>query len=335
MKNNIISIGLLAISSLSALANEVTLYTYRHYEADSALYEKFTQKTGIKVNIVKSKADALFERLKSEGSDCKSDLLVTSDAARLVKAKNLGLLQSVESSTLFTNVPANLRDEDNQWFGITVRARVIVYNKDKVKAGAITSYEDLTKPEWKGRVVARSSSNIYNQSLLASMVANKGSKEALLWALKLRKNMARKPQGSDRDQMRAVAAGLADAAIVNTYYIGLLANSQNTKDQEVASKIAVCFPNQDSTGTHINISGAGICKYSPNKANALKLLEFLTSVEAQSTFPKTTSEFPLSMKSDSPLILAWGKFKADNLKLSELGKHNATAAKLFNAANWE
>ena len=335
MKNQIISLGLLAISSLTILANEVTLYTYRHYEADAKLYEKFTADTGIKVNIVKSKADALMERLKSEGTDCKADLLVTSDAARLVKAKNLNLLQSAKSNKLEANVPSNLRDVDNQWFGITVRARVIAYNKDKVKAGEIQTYDDLAKPEWKGRILARSSSNIYNQSLLASMIANKGKREALLWALKTRQNMARKPQGSDRDQMRAVAAGVADAAIVNTYYVGLLANSDDPKDREVASKMGICFPNSETTGTHINISGAGICKHAPNKDNAIQLLEFLTSAEAQATFPKATSEFPLTMKSDSPLLLSWGEFKADTLDLSKLGEHNAEAAQLFNAAKWE
>ncbi len=335
MNTHPILISLLAISSLSTLASEVTLYTYRHYEADTKLYEKFTSDTGIKVNIVKSKADALLERLKSEGQDCPADLLITSDAARLVKAKDLNLLQQATSSTLEANVPDHLRDSHNQWFGITVRARVIAYNKSKVKAGEIKTYDDLTDPKWKGRIVARSSSNIYNQSLLASMIANKGNKSALLWALETRKNMARKPQGSDRDQLRAVAAGVADAAIVNTYYVGLLANSENPEDQDVANKIDICFPNQETTGTHINISGAGLCKYAPNKEGAIKLLEFLTSAEAQSTYPITTSEFPLTMKSDSSLLMSWGEFKADQLSLAQLGEYNAAAAKLFNAAQWE
>lgn len=323
------------VSSMLGASETVNLYSYRHYEADTELYKKFTQKTGIQVNVVKSKADALLERLASEGEACKADLLITSDAARLVKAKSMGLLQSGVSDSLLKQVPVNLRDPQNHWYGITVRARVIVYNKDKVKADDISSYMDLAQPQWKGRVLARSSSNIYNQSLLASMIANQGEKQALLWALNVRKNMARKPQGSDRDQMRAVVAGVADAAIVNTYYIGLLANSKNAKDREVASKIGVCFPDQKTTGTHINISGVGICKYAPNKKNALKLLEFLTSPEAQDTFPKTTSEFPLSMKSTSPLLQSWGEFKADTLNLEKLGIHNAKAAQLFTAAKWE
>lgn len=325
-----------SLMTISSFAEEVVnVYSYRHYEADKVLYSKFTEETGIKVNVVKSKADALMDRLKAEGDRSPADLLITSDAARLVKAKDLDLLQSGSSELLNAQVPANLRDTDGQWYGITVRARVLAYAKDKVKAGELKNYSDLTKPEWKGRVIARSSSNIYNQSLLASMIANNGKKEATLWALKVRQNMARDPQGSDRDQLRAVAAGVADVAIVNTYYIGLLANSEDAKDNEVAAKIAVCFPDQEGNGTHINISGAGICKNAPNKANAIKLIEFLTSPTSQQTFPLATSEFPLSLKSSAPLLKSWGAFKADDLSLEELGKNNTEAAKVFAAAKWE
>lgn len=331
----IASVFVLACSAQGVRASEVNVFSYRHYDADKTLYKKFTEETGIKVNIIKSKADALLQRLETEGDKSSADLLITSDAARLVKAKELGLLQSVKSEVLEKQVPANLRDSEGQWYGVTVRARVLAYAKDKVKAGELKSYMDLTKPEWKGRVVARSSSNIYNQSLLASFIANKGEKEAAAWALKVRKNMARDPQGSDRDQLRAVAAGVADVAIVNTYYIGLLANSSDEKDQAVASKISVCFPDQDEQGTHINISGAGICKYAPNKDNAVKLLEFLTGEEAQQTFPQVTSEYPLSLKATTPLIKSWGEFKADSLNLEELGKNNKSAAKVYQAVSWE
>ena len=336
MKKTLFTALALGFTAVNSLAEDVVnVYSYRHYEADTELYKTFTEKTGIKVNIVKSKADALLERLKSEGKESTADLLVTSDAARLYKAKQLGLLQAGSSETLLKQVPANLRDEENNWFGITVRARVIAYAKDRVKAGDLRNYDDLAQATWKIRVVARSSSNIYNQSLLASMIANKDEKSALLWALKVRKNMARDPQGSDRDQLRAVAAGVADVALVNTYYIGLLANSKDPKDVAVAEKIGVCFPEQDGNGTHINISGAGICKFSPNKENAIKLLEFLTSPEAQQAFPTTTSEFPLSLQSNVPLLKSWGTFKADTLNLSELGKNNTSAAKVFTAAKWE
>lgn len=313
----------------------VTVFSYRHYESDTELYKKFTEQTGIKVEVVKSKADALFERLKSEGDKSQADLIITADAGRLIKAKADGLLQAGSSETLNKQVPSNLRDSADNWFGITVRSRIIAYAKDKVKAGEIKSYDDLAKPEWKGRVVVRSSSNIYNQSLLAAMIANKGAKDATLWAIGVRKNMARDPQGNDRDQLRAVASGIADAAIVNTYYIGLLANSEDQKDRDVAAKLGVCFPDQDDHGAHINISGAGICKHAPNKEGAIKLLEFLTSKESQETFPKTTSEFPLSMESNVPLLKSWGGFKADSLNLEKLGEHNAEAAKAFAAAGWE
>lgn len=336
MRKTSIIFAILGITLMAGLAGEeVNLYSYRHYEADTALFDQFTEKTGIKVNVVKSKADALIERLQSEGSESPADLLVTSDAARLVKAKELGLLQAGGSELLSGQVPPHLRGSDKHWYGMTVRARVIVYAKGRVEEGQIKSYADLAKPEWKGRVLARSSSNIYNQSLLASMIANQGEKEALLWAMGVRKNMARDPQGGDRDQIRGVASGVADAAIVNTYYLGLMASSKDPKDIEVAEKVAICFPNQESSGTHINISGAGICKHAPNKANAIKLLEFLTSPGVQATFPNTTSEFPLSMESTSPLLKSWGSFKADDLKLEKLGEYNAKAGKLFVAAKWE
>ncbi len=313
----------------------LTVFSYRHYESDTELYKKFTEQTGIKVEVVKSKADALFERLKSEGAKSKADLVITADAGRLIKAKAEGLLQAGGSETLHKQVPTNLRDSEDNWFGITVRSRIIAYSKDRVKADEIKSYADLAQPEWKGRVVARSSSNIYNQSLLAAMIANEGPKAATKWAIGVRKNMARNPQGNDRDQIRAVASGIADATIVNTYYVGLLANSEDQKDRDVAAKIGICFPDQDGKGAHINISGAGICKHAPNKDGAIKLLEFLTSKTSQETFPKATSEFPLSMESSVPLLQSWGKFKADSLNLEKLGEHNAEAAKAFAAAGWE
>jgi len=286
MRAIITSLAAASLTITASLAEEVVnVFSYRHYEADTELYKQFTEDTGIKVNVVKSKADALIERLKTEGDKSTADLFVTADAGKLYQAKTEGLLQSVSSEILEKQVPQKLRDPENTWFGITVRARIIAYAKDRVKPDAIKTYSDLQKREWAGKIVARSSSNIYNQSLLASIIANEGEKNALLWALEVRNNMARNPQGSDRDQLRAVAAGVADVAIVNTYYIGLLANSEDPKDVAVAEKIGVIFPNQNGKGTHINISGAGICKHAPNKDNAIKLLEFLTAEKAQQTFP--------------------------------------------------
>lgn len=329
-------IALLLTGSAIHAAEEVTVYSYRHYEADQKLYEQFTAETGIKVNTQKAKADALITRIQTEGDKSPADLFIAADVGRLVKAREEGILQPATSELLQKQVPAELRDSENFWTGFTVRARVIAYAKNRVKKGEITSYDDLTKPEWKGRVIARSSSNIYNQSLLAAYIANHGEAKGLQWARAVHKNMARQPEGSDRDQMRAVAAGIADACIVNTYYVGLLANSEDEKDRQVAEKIAICFPDQDGTGTHINISGGAVCKHAPNKENAIKLLEFLTSNKAQSTFSERTNEYPLIRENaTSELLKQWGPFKADPIKLDTIGKFRKAAAITFLKAGWK
>ena len=318
------------------IANEVTVYSHRHYEADDALYAKFTKQTGIKVNIVKASADALLERIKAEGKNSPADVLITADAGRLVRARDAGVLQPATSTKLAAQVPQNMRDADNHWHAFTVRARVLIYSKARVKPSELVSYEDLAKAKWKGRIVARSSTNIYNQSLLASIVAEAGMEKATAWATAVRGNMARSPEGSDRDQIRAVAAGIADVAIANTYYVGLLANSPNPKDREVAAKIGVFFPNQNGRGAHINISGGGVVKSAPNRNNAIRLLEFLTGPEAQGGFPETTYEYPLDISgTQSELLKSWGEFKADKLSLQTLGEKNADAVKIFARARWK
>ena len=334
MKKQILAL-LLGTTFAASAEGELNIYSQRHYDADKIVFADFTKKTGIKVNVVKGSADELVERIKSEGEKTPADILLTKDAARLVWADTEGLFQPVSSETLTKQVPAHLRDPENKWFGITQRARVLIYAKDRVKPEELTSYDDIVKPEWKGRIAVRSSSNIYNQSLLSSIIANKGEKEALVWAIKVRGNMARKPQGSDRDQIRAVAAGLADVAIANTYYLGVLANSEDPKDREVASKVAISFPDQEGNGTHVNISGAGVLKHSDNKENAIKFLEFMTSSAAQSVYPEKTYEYPLTLESTSALHKSWGTFKPDTLNLEELGKNNAKAVELFQAAKWE
>ena len=327
--------ALLPLSN-SAAAEEVNVYTHRHYAADDALYAKFTEQTKIKVNIVKAGADALLERIKAEGADSPADLLITADAGRLVRAKDAGVLQPATSDTLAKQVPANMRDAENYWHGFTIRARVLVYSKQRVKQSDLSSYENLADPKWKGRLLARSSSNIYNQSLLASLVAIGDKAQAAKWATAVRKNMARPPEGSDRDQMRAVASGIGDVAIANTYYVGLLADSADPKDREVAAKIGVFFPNQNGRGAHINVSGGGVVKSSKNRANAIKLLEFLTGPIAQAEFPKTTFEYPLDIAAtDSELLSSWGMFKADALPLQKLGEHNSDAVRIFALAGWK
>lgn len=314
----------------------LTVYSYRHYESDDALFTMFTEQSGIQVNVVKTKADTLLERIKAEGDQSPADILLTSDVGRLHMAKAEGILQPTQSSVLQERIPSHLRDPENHWFGFTQRARVIVYAPDRVKASELSTYEALAAPEWRGRLLIRSSSNIYNQSFLASMIHAQGEAAALAWATQIRKNMARSPQGSDRDQMRAVFKGLADVALVNTYYVGLLQNSDNPKDREVGHGLKIFFPNQGAQGTHINVSGAGIVSSAKNINAAVAFLEFLASDTAQQTFPATTYEYPVVAGIPwSSQQKAWGDFKADTVNLEQLGKHNSQAVRLFNTAGWE
>jgi iron(III) transport system substrate-binding protein len=320
---------------LPMTVNALTVYSYRHYESDQRLFELFTEKTGIPVEIVKAKADTLLERLKAEGMDSNADVLITSDASRLAAADRADLLQPVESPLLREKVPAHLRDPDNKWFGFTQRARVLVYHPDRVRPSELSSYEALADPKWRGRLLVRSSSNVYNQSLMAAMIVANGSESALAWARGLVANMARPPQGSDRDQMRAVAKGLADVAIVNTYYLGLLQNSSLSADREVAEKLKIFFPNQSGRGTHINISGAAVTKACRHPEQALQLLEFLVSEQAQAIFPAATYEYSVLAGAPlSKLHAGWGPFKADQMPLSLLGDNNVAAVKLLNKAGW-
>ena len=317
-------------------SSELNIYTHRHYDSDKILFKKFTNLTGIKINVIKGSADQLIQRLQSEGKKSPADVLITVDAGRLVRAKNLGLLQPISSSILMRNVPEIMRDSEKFWFGLSVRARVIVYAKDRVKESELSTYEDLANPKWNGRIVVRSSNNIYNQSLLASIIKSNGTGEALDWARSVRGNMARKPRGNDRDQARAVASGVADLAIINTYYLGLLANSSNKKDVEVANKLKVFFPNQKGRGAHINVSGGAVTASSKNKKEAIRFLEFLTEIENQKIFSESNYEYPLDYKNATGGIFSeWGKFKADKMKLSILGLKNSEAVKLFDIAGWE
>ena len=344
MRSNFINMNLSKlllplVSTLAAgflSAAEITLYSHRHYESDDALYKKFTDKTGVKVNVVKAGANELIERLKTEGKNTKADIFMTADAARLHIAKTAGVLAPVESDVLSKRIPAHLRDKDNQWFGFTMRARIIAYAKGRVKPSELSTYEALAGRQWRARVLARSSSNVYNQSLLASIIANNGRTKAKDWARAVRKNMSRPPQGSDRDQMRTVVKGLGDVAIVNTYYVGLLANSKDASDRKVAKSIGIFFPNQKGRGTHVNVSGGGLVKHSDNAVDAVKFLEFLASDEAQESFPGTTYEYPVVEGVEwSPLMKSWGKFKQDSLSLTRLGEENAAAVEVFNEAGWQ
>ncbi|MHB1127358.1 MAG: Fe(3+) ABC transporter substrate-binding protein [Bacillota bacterium] len=314
----------------------VNLFTTRHYDTDQLLFDLFSEQTGIKVNVVSSGADELIERIALEGVDTVADLLITADAGTLYKAKERELLQSVSSDLLFNNIPANLRDRDNQWIGLTKRARVIVYSLDRVDPSGLSTYEDLTNPKWKGKIVARTSGQVYNQSLLASFINIYGEEKAKEWAKGIVANMARDPEGNDRAQATAVVAGEADVTIMNTYYLGHMLNSANPEEQKVAQQVGVIFPDQNGAGTHINVSGIGLTKYAKNKENAVKLMEFLSSDKAQKLFADANFEFPANPTVEpSDWLKSLGEFKAQDINLSVLGENNSAAVKIFNEVGWK
>ena len=315
---------------------EITLYTHRHYDTDKAIFEKFSQETGIKVNVVKANADELIQKMESEGDQSPADVLITVDAGRLVRAKNKGLLQAVESEVLQQAIPAHLRDSENHWFGLTKRARIIAYDKNKVKPEELSTYEALTDPEWKGKILIRSSGNIYNQSLLASIIANNGRDEAKLWAAGLVRNLARVPKGNDRDQVKAILAGEGELAIINTYYLGKLLNSEDSTEVEAGNAVSIFFPDQEGRGTHINVSGIGVAKYAPNRESAVRFIEYLVSKEVQETFAEANYEYPVNPEAaPSALLDSWGAFKEDALPLSRLGEMNKEAVVIFDEVSWD
>lgn len=315
---------------------EVNIYTARHYDVDGLLYEKFTEETGIKVNVIEGKAGELIERIKREGESTPADLFITVDGGVLNNAKQEGILQPVESAVIDGQVPAELRDVDNQWIGLSTRARIIAYAKDRVTPEELSTYEDLTNEKWNGKVLIRSSTNMYNQSLLASLIALNGPEQAEEWAKGIVANMARDPEGGDRDQAKAVAAGVGDIAVMNTYYVGQLSVSEDPEEVKVAESIGVFFPNQETTGTHLNISGAGLIKHSQNKENAVKLIEFLTGVEAQSLVSEHNFEFPVNLDAELPeLLKSWGEFKAQEIDFAKLGEFNKDAVEMMDRAGWK
>ncbi len=317
-------------------SKEVNLYTARHYDVDDTLYAKFEEETGIKVNVIKGEADELLERIKREGDATQADVFLTADAGRLYRAKADGVLQAVSSDVLDNQIPANFHDKDNMWVGLTKRARVIVYNKETVKPEELSTYEALTEDNWNGRVLIRSSENVYNQSLLASFIELNGEEQAKEWAAGIVANFARNPEGGDRDQAKAIAAGIGDVAVMNTYYLGQMLNSEDPEEVKVAEGLGIFFPNQETTGTHVNVSGAGVVKMSKNKENAIKLLEFLSAPEAQGTFAEANYEYPVNESVEATELLnSWGDFKEQNISLSVLGDNNAKSILIFNEVGWK
>ncbi|MCC8358340.1 Fe(3+) ABC transporter substrate-binding protein [Salinimicrobium sediminilitoris] len=314
----------------------VNVYTHRHYEADQELFRMFEEKTGIDVQVVNANADELIQKMSMEGEQSPADVLITVDAGRLTRAKEQGLLQPIESEILENAIPSHLKDEDNEWFGLTKRARIIAYVKDRVNPEELSTYEDLASDKWNDKVLIRSSGNIYNQSLLASLIAHNGEEEATTWAEGMVENMARTPRGGDRDQVKAIVAGEGDLAVVNSYYIGKMLNSSDPEEAATAEKVRLFFPNQEGRGTHINVSGAGVAKHAPNKENAIRFIEFLASEEAQEIFANSNYEYPvLEGLEPAQTLQEWGEFKEDTLNLSVLGDNNKEAVLIFDEAGWK
>ncbi|GAA0351775.1 Fe(3+) ABC transporter substrate-binding protein [Bowmanella denitrificans] len=328
-------LGLSALAPVQA-AEEVNVYSARKEALIKPVLDKFTAQTGIKVNLITGNADTLLSRIATEGQFSPADILVTTDVGRLQWAKESNLLQSVQSDEIKGLVPQNLRDQNNQWFALTLRARPVMYAVDRVKPEELGRLEDLTDAKWKGRICVRSSSNIYNQSMVSALMEQIGEQATLAWAKGLVKNFARPPKGGDRDQIKAVAAGQCDIAIANTYYlIGMLGDADQSQ-VDAAKKVAVFWPNQQDRGTHVNISGAGVTKYAPNAENAKALLSFMLNKESQQWYAEHNGEYPVRQDVEiSDSLKALGKFKAESIPLEKVGARNADALMLMNKAGWK
>ena len=319
----------------AAPAAEVNVYSARKEALIAPILDAFSEETGVAVRLVTGNAGQLHERLLAEGRNSPADLFVTVDAGNLHRARQAGLLRPVRSDVLEAAVPARRRDPDGFWFGLSLRARILVYAVDRVSPDDLSTYEALADPIWSDRVLVRSSSNIYNQSLIASMIEARGTAATEEWARGLVANMARDPKGGDTDQIRAVAAGEGDVAIVNTYYYGGLAASADPADRAVAGATRPFFPNQGGRGTHVNISGAGVCAHAPNAAEAIALLEYLVGETAQAAFAALNHEIPVRAGAPSSDIVAgWGAFEMDDLPLAALGERNREAIELADRAGW-
>jgi iron(III) transport system substrate-binding protein len=318
-----------------ALAAEVNLYSARQEALIKPLLDRFTEQTGIQVNLVSAKDDTLIKRLESEGRNSPADLLLTADAGRLHRARELGVLAPVESAVLEQRIPASYRDPEGYWFGLSLRARPILYARDRVDPEALSTYADLADPRWKGRICIRSSDNIYNQSLVAARIATHGEAETEAWARGLVANFARPPRGGDRDQIKAVAAGQCDIAIANTYYLAAMLNDDQESERASAERLAVFWPDQDGSGVHVNVSGIGLTTAARNRGQALRLMEFLVSDEAQRWYADSNHEYPVVEGVEaSDTLKAWGTFKPDGINLSELGRYNADALRLMDRVGW-
>ena len=332
---HLLSIAFVLTGLSSAFADEVVnVYSARHYDTDMAMYERFTEETGIKVNLIEGSSDALIERIKSEGQFSPADMLITVDAGRLWRAEKEGIFQPVDSAVLSERIPAHLRHPEGEWFGLSKRARVIAHKKDMALPAGFGTYEALADEAFRGQVCMRSSGNIYNLSLMASLIDAHGAPAAEAWAKGVVANFARTPQSNDTGQLKAVASGECTITIANTYYLGRLMASTKPEDKALMANLEIVFPNQDGRGTHVNISGAGVTKYAPNRGNAIRFLEYLTSDFAQRLFAEGNNEYPISGPTTGP-VAALGEFKRDDLNVSVLGENQTEAVKVYDRAGWK
>ena len=332
---HLLSIAFVLTGLSSAFADEVVnVYSARHYDTDMAMYERFTEETGIKVNLIEGGSDALIERIKSEGQFSPADMLITVDAGRLWRAEKEGIFQPVDSAVLSERIPAHLRHPEGEWFGLSKRARVIAHKKDMALPAGFGTYEALADEAFRGQVCMRSSGNIYNLSLMASLIDAHGAPAAEAWAKGVVANFARTPQSNDTGQLKAVASGECTITIANTYYLGRLMASTKPEDKALMANLEIVFPNQDGRGTHVNISGAGVTKYAPNRENAIQFLEYLTSDFAQRLFAEGNNEYPISGPTTGP-VAALGEFKRDDLNVSVLGENQTEAVKVYDRAGWK
>lgn len=317
-------------------SKEVNVYSHRHYDTDKGIFKAFTDKTGIKVNVVQARANELAERLKSEGKNSKADVFITADAGNLEQVRVAGLFQSITSKEIEALSPKAWRGKNNEWFAISKRARILIASKERVAQGSIANYEDLSDSKWRGKVLVRSSSAVYNISLLSQMIETLGREQAKAWAQGIVENMARTPKGADRDQIRAVYAKEGDVAISNSYYLGHLLNSKDAKDRKAGESVYVIFPNQAGRGTHINVSGVGVLKNAPNKDNAIKLVEFLLSPEAQEMLTNGNFEYPVNPSvAPNALLESWGEFKVQEPDFESYYKNAKEALKIFDEVGWK
>ena len=330
-------LGTLFAAAVGTTADDqavVNVYSARHYDTDLKLYEDFTELTGIAVNLIEGNSDGLIERMVNEAEFSPADVLITVDAGRLWRAHQAGVFQAIESAVLDERIPAHLREPGGHWFGLSKRARVIVYNKDAGLPEGVSRYEDLADERLKGKVCMRSSGNIYNLSLLGSLIEHDGENLAANWANAVVANFHRPPQGNDTAQLRAVAAGECGVSVANTYYIGRLLGSEDPDDRAVIEALGMLFPNQDDRGTHVNISAAGVAKHAPHRANAVKFLEFLTSDDAQRLFAEGNNEYPVTGSASGPIV-SLGEFKEDTVNAAVLGINQALAVKIYDRAGWQ